>query len=163
MIFRALILSFASLFLSMQVSFAESSMLLNGVEAADVVRALESQGMEGTIDIDDQGDPRITSKTKEGIKFLVQFYNCKNNTDAQKKKCETVQFETSYSGVKGLKLDKVNKYNEDWLFGRAYLTDGDLHMDYVMDAKGGVLPKNMENHVQIWLDAIKNLEKNFDM
>jgi hypothetical protein len=95
-----------------------------------------------------KGENPYISGEHNSLKYLVIFMNC----DDANKNCKTVQFYMGYSDAKKTTLEKLNDWNRDRRFARAYRDkDGDpvLEMDLDMDFKG--LPKeNVAEALGTW-------------
>jgi hypothetical protein len=107
--------------------------LVNASDPATIEAIVESQGWPATIVTKPGDDPYIES-SRGGLKFLVLFMNCEDG-----KKCKTLQYYMGFSDAKDVSLDKLNKWNKDKRFARAYQDDeGDpvLEMDVDLDFAG---------------------------
>ena len=81
----------------------------------------------------DGDDPYIESN-RNGLKFLVLFMNCEEN-----KNCKTLQNNMGFSDAKEVTIERLNQWNKDKRFARAYRDDaGDpvLEMDVDLDFAG---------------------------
>ncbi len=104
--------------------------LINAADPATIKAIVESQGWPATIVAKAGDDPYIESN-RNGLKFLVLFMNCEEG-----RKCKTLQYYMGFSDAKDVSLDKLNKWNKDKRFARAYKDDeGDpvLEMDVDLD------------------------------
>jgi len=119
-----------------------------------VVRALKSAGYEAEVGADKDGSPTVTS-TASGSRFMIFFYNCTGG-----KSCATVQFFASYEVKPAVTLDKINQWNREQRFGRAYLDkDGDpvVEMDLDLD-DGGVSTPLFKDNVEFWVSVLGRFE-----
>ncbi len=122
---------------------------------ATIAMALQSAGLPATQSSDDYGDPMIDSKIN-GTNFTVYFYGCK-----QSKGCHTIQFSTGYDLDTPMNATKINEWNRDNRFGRAYLDDqGDpfIEMDINLDG-GGVAQDNFDASLGLWKTVTSDFEK----
>lgn len=107
--------------------------LVNASNPATIKAILESQGWPATL-VSKAGDDPYLESNRNGLKFLVLFMNCEEG-----KKCKTLQYYMGFSDAKDVSLDKLNKWNKDKRFARAYKDDeGDpvLEMDVDLDFQG---------------------------
>jgi hypothetical protein len=107
--------------------------LVNATDPATIEAIVESQGWPATI-ITKAGDDPYIESSRNGLKFLVLFMNCDEG-----KKCKTLQYYMGFSDAKDVTLEKLNKWNKDKRFARAYKDDeGDpvLEMDVDLDFAG---------------------------
>jgi Putative bacterial sensory transduction regulator len=112
-----------------------------------IAQILQSQGLPAAIKTPDGESPYIESEHNK-LKFLVLFMNC---NDA-KRDCKTIQFYMGYNDAKKTTLDKINAWNKDKRFARAYRDDeGDpvLEMDIDLDF-GGIPRENVGEAVNTW-------------
>lgn len=114
---------------------------------ASIVSIVESQGLTAKLVTKDGDNPYIES-TRNGLKFLVLFMNCDDNNA----NCTTLQYYMGFSDAKGTTLDKLNQWNKDKRFARAYRDDeGDpvLEMDVDLDF-GGLPRQNVGESMKTW-------------
>lgn len=107
--------------------------LINAANPATIKAIVESQGWPATIIAKAGDDPYIES-TRGGLKFLVLFLNCDDH-----KQCKTLQYYMGFSDAKDISLERLNQWNKDKRFARAYRDDeGDpvLEMDVDLDFAG---------------------------
>ena len=125
----ALALGIAALF-SPTPAHAE---LINAADPATIKAIVESQGWPATVVAEEGDDPYIESN-RGGLKFLVLFMNCNEG-----KQCKTLQYYMGFSDAKDISLERLNQWNKDKRFARAYKDDaGDpvLEMDVDLDFQG---------------------------
>ena len=107
--------------------------LVNAKNPATIKAIVESQGWPATIVAKADEDPYIESN-RNGLKFLVLFMNCDDH-----KNCKTLQYYMGFSDAKNISLERLNQWNKDKRFARAYRDDqGDpvLEMDVDLDFAG---------------------------
>ncbi len=107
--------------------------LVNAKNPATIKAIVESQGWPATLITKPGDDPYIES-TRNGLKFLVLFMNCDEG-----KNCKTLQYYMGFSDAKGVALERLNKWNKEKRFARAYKDEeGDpvLEMDVDVDFAG---------------------------
>ncbi|WP_432770649.1 MAG: YbjN domain-containing protein [Sphingopyxis sp.] len=107
--------------------------LVNASNPATIRAIVESQGWPATLIAKDGEDPYIES-SRNDLKFLVLFMNCTDNRN-----CKTLQYYMGFSDAKAVSLERLNQWNRDKRFARAYRDDaGDpvLEMDVDLDFAG---------------------------
>ena len=107
--------------------------LVNAANPETIKAIVESQGWPATIVVTEGDDPYIESN-RAGLKFLVLFMNC----DAGQR-CKTLQYYMGFSDAKDVTLERLNQWNKEKRFARAYKDDaGDpvLEMDVDLDFAG---------------------------
>lgn len=119
-----------------------------------VVSAMQEAGYRAQRDTDNVGDPMIRSATG-GSDFSVYFYNCTDHED-----CRTIQFHAGYSEPEGATLEKMNAWNKDNRFGRAYLDDdGSAHIQMDIDLDDGGLSQALfEDNLEFWNEVMGRFE-----
>jgi hypothetical protein len=129
--------------------------LLNDAEPEAVLHAIERVGMEGELGKDSDGDPKINSTDKRHP-FVVHFYDC----DKQHAHCPYVQITQGWDLSKGTSVDKVEKWNEDNVWGQAYLDkDSDPWLAFTINFKGGVTPEYLDDMLGWWSVIVDDYEK----
>ena len=147
----ALALGVAALF-SATPAHAE---LINASNPATIKAILESQGWPATL-VSKEGDDPYLESSRNDLKFLVLFMNC---TDG--KKCKTLQYYMGFSDAKDVSLDKLNKWNKDKRFARAYKDDeGDpvLEMDVDLDF-AGIPRENVGETFNTWASLMDSFRE----
>ena len=130
---RAIVAAAAALALSAAPAHAE---LVNAKNPATIKAILESQGWPATLVTKDGDDPYIESN-RNGLKFLVLFMNCDEG-----KNCKTLQYYMGFSDAKDVTLEKLNKWNKDKRFARAYRDDeGDPVLEMDVDLEYAGIPR----------------------
>ena len=124
-----------------------------GVTVDEVAKVLQSKGYRAEISKDSAGDPMIISGL-DGSTFRILFYNCKSG------RCAAIQFATAFDLEKGLTYSKINGWNREKRFGRAYLDDDmDPFLEMDVDLEHGAMTETIANNVDTWaavLPAFKN-------
>lgn len=120
-----------------------------------LVKALQDGGYQAQLGTDSAGDPMITSAVS-GTKFRILFYNCTQNKD-----CKTVNFLVAYDFDKPLALDRINAFNQQNRFVRAYLdkeNDPVLAMDVDLD-DGGMSDALFIDNIEFWATLLASYER----
>lgn len=120
--------------------------LVNAKNPTAIKAILESQGWPATLVQETDKDPYLES-SRNGLKFLVLFMNCADHRD-----CKTLQYYMGFNDAKNTSLDRLNQWNKDKRFARAYRDEeGDpvLEMDVDLDFSG--LPReNIGETLNTW-------------
>lgn len=107
--------------------------LVSAKNPAAIKAIIESQGWPAKLISKADEDPYIESN-RNGLKFLVLFLNCEDH-----KNCKTLQYYMGFNDAKDVSLDRLNEWNKEKRFARAYRDDeGDpvLEMDVDLDFAG---------------------------
>lgn len=110
-------------------AYAQAVTAANPQSVAD---ALQSAGYRAVLGRDSVGDPQIETAAS-GVRWFIYFFGCEKGTN-----CSTVTFRSGWSDA-SVKLDKINEWNRDKRFSRAYLDkEGDpiLELDVNLDEGG---------------------------
>lgn len=127
-----------------------------GVTADEVAAALREGGFKAELGKDDGGDPMITSAL-DGSSFKVLFYDCKSG------RCAAIQFTAGFDLDKGTSLSKVNMWNREYRFGRAWLDDEmDPYIQYDVDFEIGATTEAIGNVIQRWESLVPDFKKYVD-
>lgn len=125
---------------------------LVGASNPDAIASLiRGMGMPAKVIRKAGENPYIESK-HSGLTYLVFFMTC----DDSNTNCKTLQYYMGYSDSKETTLEKLNEWNKDHRFARAYRdNEGDpvLEMDIDLDFKG--LPReNIVESLKTWQSLI---------
>jgi Putative bacterial sensory transduction regulator len=117
---------------------------------------IRSMGMPAKVVSKPGENPYIESKYS-GLVYLVFFMTC----DDSNKNCKTIQYYMGYSDAKETSLEKINDWNRDHRFARAYRdNEGDpvLEMDIDLDFAG--LPReNVIESLRTWQSLMDQYQK----
>lgn len=120
--------------------------LVNATNPDTIKGIVESQGWPATLVQKDGEDPYIES-SRNGLKFLVLFMNC-----TEGRSCKTLQYYMGFNDAKDTSLDKLNQWNKEKRFARAYRDEaGDpvLEMDVDIDF-AGIPRENVAESFNTW-------------
>lgn len=114
-----------------------------GVSAAQVVELLQGQGYRAQLDTDGVGDPMIHSAA-EGVNFAIYFYGCELG------RCKSLQYSAGFD-TDPMTYSKVNTWNADHRFGRAYLDDEmDPYLEMDLDLERGASTELIAESLRTW-------------
>lgn len=144
---------FAATALALSVTAASAEVV--ATDAAGVMKALQDYGYVATMETDSRGNPKIASRVSD-TKFKVYFFGC--NDDG--KKCTSIQLGAGYDLNTGTNALKINEWNRDKRFAKAYIDDeGDpfLEMDINLDFDG-TGDKNFQDSLDLWRLLVEDFE-----
>jgi len=150
--FTAVVLAAAA---SMAIGGVAQAKAVTAKDPASVEKALKDGGYPAELDKDDSGDPMIGARA-DGTDFTVHFYGCQENRN-----CKRVQFMFSEPEPRNASLERLNEWNAENYFGRAYRTDAGgvrLEMDVDLD-DGGMSPALFVDNVEWWSATLSSLQK----
>lgn len=131
---------------------AAASLLGLGAAQAQVVgdpdvimNLLQDYGLKVTKGTDNVGDPLLSTRI-EGTNFDIYFYSCDDGP------CQSIQFSAGFDLDNPMSAGKINEWNRDKRFGKAYLDDdGDPHIEYDVNVDlDGVGAKNFDDTIDLW-------------
>lgn len=107
---------------------------------------------------DNVGDPKIDMKYYS-TDFAVYFYGCDDG-----KSCDAIQFFSGYATKGDVAIAKINAWNTDQRFGRAYLTDeGAARVEYdVYTGADGITKEDFSEIFEIWVKMLGKFENHID-
>ena len=123
-----------------------SAQLVSASDPQAIKAIVESHGWPATLVQNAGEDPYIESN-RNGLKFLVLFMNC-----SEGKNCRTLQYYMGFSDAKDTPLEKLNQWNREKRFARAYRDEaGDpvLEMDIDVDF-AGIPRENVSETFNTW-------------
>jgi hypothetical protein len=119
---------------------AEAQMV-DAARPQSVVSAMQQAGYRATLETSKSGKPVIRSAAN-GSEFTVMFDDC----NAQNGACKSLAFVAWYKAKPGWTLQRMNQWNDEKKFLRAYIDkDGDVATDYWMTTVGGLTDANFKD------------------
>lgn len=132
--------------------------VVDSITGKEIAALLAGFGYDVEVDEDDQGDPYFIT-SKNGTNFVVIFYGCDKNPSSIKRICGDIQFRSSYEAPAAASLDRMNNWNRDFRFGKAYVdADGDPTIEMVVNMSGGVTPSFLRNTLKWWTIVLRDFE-----
>lgn len=129
--------------------------LINATNPETIKAVVESQGWPATMVAKPGDDPYIESN-RNGLKFLVLFMNCEEG-----QRCKTLQYYMGFSDAKDVTLERLNQWNKEKRFARAYKDDaGDpvLEMDVDLDF-AGIPRENVGETFNTWASLMDSFRE----
>jgi hypothetical protein len=132
--------------------------VIDAVTGKEFAALMAEFGYDVKLEKDDEGDPYLVSSKGE-TSFVVIFYGCDKNKDTFKRVCGDVQFRSSYEAPEAASLSRMNKWNTDFRFGKAYVDDdGDPTIEMVLNMSGGVTASYVRNILKWWSIVLRDFE-----
>jgi hypothetical protein len=148
------LLSFSWLFGISGVAHAQSQVSADPGVVLEIAKGYGS----ASLGKDNDGDPKVTG-TMEGVKYTILFYGCNAGRN-----CKSITFVAYWKNFSTLTLEKVNRYNRDRRFGRAYIDkDGDLTLDMDVELEYRMSRRNLEEAFADWKLSLKNIKRDFEV
>lgn len=118
----------------------------------------ENEGAEVEATTDNVGDPKL-KVNYYGNEFSVYYYGCDNNSD-----CNAVQFFSGYKTDGSVRLSKINTWNAENRYARAYISDSGaarIEMDIFLGGDG-VSADDFASMVSLWARSMSEFEDMID-
>ena len=130
-----------------------------GLTRGEVAAFLKSKGYPVTATKDDNGLSILKATTTAKVNFDVYFFDC---DDAGR--CPSIQFAAGWSMTTKVPLDKVNVWNREHRYMRAYVQDGGAlygEVDMII-APGGSMEQLETNRV-LWNTLLSKFKSHFGL
>ena len=126
----------------------------NPGKLADIIRDL---GYRAVLSTDSVGDPKIETSVN-GTDATILFFGCEDNAN-----CKILLFKIGYDLADGTELEVINTWNQEKLYGRAYLDDEkDPWIEMPVNLSGGVTRENFEDTFDWWDKVVGEFEQHID-
>lgn len=137
-------------------AFAESQVVAKSGDS--LAEYLTNEGIEFEETKDDVGDPKFDIN-HYGVEFSVFFYGCDDGAD-----CNAIQFFSGYDTDGGIRISKLNQWNAENRYSRAYVaSDGGSWIEHdVFLGKHGMHPDDFASLLSIWSRAQTEFEEFID-
>lgn len=123
----------------------------SGFDPGDPREVLELAKGYGSATLEPYGDGKVKIDGRmEGRRYGVYFYGCTAN-----RQCNSLQFSWGID-KKGVPLSKINDWNRDKRFAKAYIdSEGDLMLEMDVNVAYGVTRKNLDDTFDWWRLVLK--------
>ena len=120
-----------------------------GLTVDDVAAWLQQAGYKGALSKSDDGE-RYVSSAAEGVNFQVYMYDCKDGP-----RCASMQFSVVFDLYKGLTTDKINQWNRDKRYIKAYIdSEGDPWGQYDVNLSPGRTYEGLDDDFAVWRQTL---------
>lgn len=126
--------------------------------AKSLERFFQNEGAEVESMVDNVGDPKL-EVTYYGNEFSVYYYGCDDNIN-----CNAVQFFSGYKTEGSVRLSKINTWNAENRYARAYVSDSGsarIEMDIYM-GDDGVSADDFAAMISLWSRSMSDFEDMID-
>ncbi|KIC35038.1 YbjN domain-containing protein [Leisingera sp. ANG-M7] len=123
-----------------------------------VANFFKDEGAKVEVTTDSVGDPNLKVEYY-GNDFSVYYYGCSDNTN-----CEAIQFFSGYQTDGSVRLSKINEWNTNNRFARAYVSEegsARIEMDVLL-GDDGMTPDDFADAVGLWNRAMQDFEEFID-
>jgi hypothetical protein len=124
-----------------------------GVTIDDVVKWLQGAGYRAEIQTGDDGSKNVYSSA-DGRNFHIYLYDCKDG------RCGSLQFSTGFDTKGAFSADKMNDWNRDSRWARAYVDkSNDPWVEYDVDLTPGGTYELLDDEFGTWRGALGRFYK----
>jgi hypothetical protein len=120
----------------------------DGVTRDFIIGWLKSRGHPAELEIDGASGTAYVSTSADGVDFWIYFYDCNGAV------CPDMQYSTVWTDVTGLTADKLNAWNRDKRYIRAYMRDADAFGEYDVDLAPGGTTEQLDHSLDRWVEAM---------
>ncbi|NSY39696.1 YbjN domain-containing protein [Leisingera sp. ANG59] len=145
----------AAVLMSPAAAMAENVVAKTGDSVANFFK---DEGAKVEVTTDSVGDPNLKVEYY-GNDFSVYYYGCSDNTN-----CEAIQFFSGYQTDGSVRLSKINEWNTNNRFARAYVSEegsARIEMDVLL-GNDGMAPDDFADAVGLWNRAMQDFEEFID-
>lgn len=138
---------------------AASDAIVTAMTPGQIAAVMIRAGFGATIKKDDIGDPMIVANGDLG-KFGILFYDCEKSGALEDRPCTDMEFLSIYAVKKKPSLAKLNEWNAEQAFGRAYRRkDGDTALTMPINIAKGVSESFIQSSLEWWVSVMSEFEK----
>lgn len=114
---------------------------------------------EGYKAVDDSTADRLSIESAaEGVRFHVQFFGCDAGKD-----CQSVQFWSAFDMNSGIDIQRVNDWNRDKRYGKAYIdTEKDPFLEMDVNMTGGISMESAKENLGLWITVLDEFQDHID-
>ena len=126
-----------------------------GLKAEDVADWLKHQHLDAEFDNGrTSATPTIVRSQVDGTPFAIYLYDCR------KDRCASLQYEASFSNTENISLARLNNWNRQSRYIRAYLDrSGRVIGEYDLDIAPGMGGKGLDHSLRRWRSALARFKQ----
>ena len=96
----------------------------------------------------------VVRSTLDGTPFAIYLYDCR------KDRCASLQYEASFSNAENISLARLNNWNRQSRYVRAYLDrSGRVIGEYDIDIAPGMDAKGLDHSLRRWRSALSRFRQ----
>lgn len=136
-----------------------SNAIIEKMNPGQIAAFMNRSGFSAKVEKDSQGDPMITANGDNG-KFGILFYDCDKGGALANRFCTDMEFMSVYNVSRKPKLSKLNKWNAEQGFGKAYLRkDGKVTLAMPINLAKGVSEGFIMSSLEWWVAVMSEFDK----
>lgn len=146
-------LAFASLGLVSVSAHAQG--MVRDISGTELMQVLRAEGIESRpLDGGWVGDPVLEGRYGS-YSFVVSTHRCRG----EPRRCSIIDFSAGFQPSRPIDLERLDAFNESWVFGKAYLADtGTAYVDFPVNLSDGVSPGNLVDNIRKWKEILPLFE-----
>lgn len=118
-----------------------------GITVREMATFLQGKGYKAEIKSGSTG--QYLSSAGAGVNFDVYFYDCTSG------RCASVQFEAGFDLTNGITAAKINEWNRDKRYMKAYVDSGnDPHVSYDVNTSPGRTYEGLADDFGVWTGTL---------
>lgn len=123
-----------------------------------IARFFRDEGASVEVTEDNVGDPKLRVEYY-GTDFVIYYYGCDNGRN-----CDSIQFFSGYKTEGSVRIARVNEWNADNRFARAYISDsGSARIEHdVYLGRNGMTADDFASMVSRWTGQVQDFEEFID-
>lgn len=145
----------AATFLFPQMGQAEQVI---GKDPESLAKFFDAEELEYTLGTDDVGDPKIKVEYY-GTSVPIYFYGCRDNV-----RCTEIQLFSGYKTEGSVRMSKINEWNANNRFARAYISEGGsarIEHDIFLGSDG-MSGDDFAGMMGLWVTKVQEFEEFID-
>ena len=149
----------AAMALALHLPAAATPIADAGITRGEVATYLKSKGYPVNAKKDANGLSILRATTPAGVPFDIYFFDC--NDDGR---CPAIQFAAGWSMATAVPLDRLNAWNRDQTYIRAYTQqNGSLFGELDMILAPGGTAEQLDPYCTLWNTALARFKTHFQI
>lgn len=126
-------------------------------DARVIALLMQDRGLPVAAEVHPDGTPELHS-SMDGMRFRILFYGCDGSL------CETLQFTTGFDLRQPLPLARVNDWNRERRFGKAFVdAEGDPFVEMDVNLYGeGIGRRTFDDTLDLWRQVLRDFRDHID-
>lgn len=130
--------------------------VVDKVTARELAELMRESGYE--VELKQGDDPYLAAK-RAGTSFHVFMFGCDRNPDPYKRVCDDAQFSASFNAPNAATPMAMNKWNNGYRFGKAYVNDdGQPTITIMMNLEGGATRSYLRSLLKWWSTVLRDFQ-----
>lgn len=128
--------------------------VIEGSSPKNIASLAKTLGYDVRYGLDSENQPKIAGRISRSD-FHILFYECILGEN-----CAAIQFHASYVPSDTISLERLNTFNSEQRYGKAFRAEGgEIVLKYDINLDGGITEENFEDTLDIWAKTLNAFEK----